>query len=244
MAYQVIRVEKLKSAARLSGRLKHALRERVPENADPTRQGDNTFGIYDSADRSIDAGSLDAGERTNRALARFRSLLPPKFRKDAVQAIELVVTASHEILTGSPRKSQDHYLASALKWVERRFGGAMNMVAFAIHRDETTPHLSVFLVPRVTREREGQKVVSLSAKAFIDGPKSLAQLQTDFNAAVAKQFGLERGRDHSPASHTSIREYYSMTKETVERVAKEREAAKQKRRDDAAKKRRESSSER
>lgn len=228
MSYQVIRVEKLNSAARLSGRLKHALRERVPENAAREQQGDNTFRVYDSADRPIAVEGLTGAERTARAMARFRSLLPPKFRKDAVQAIELVVTASHDIMASSPRKGQDAYLASALKWVEKRFGGAMNMVAYAVHRDETTPHLSIFLVPRVIREREGQKVVSLSAKAYTGGPKDLAQLQTDFHQDVGSKFNLERGRHHSPASHTSVRKYYAMTNETAQayNLAKEQKRLK------------------
>jgi len=235
MAYQVIRVEKLKSAARVSGRLKHALRERVPEHVDATRLNKNAYFIVDASGAIQWGGEISAATRTRMAMARFRGLLPEKHRKDAVQAIEILVTASSKTLNHSDPKLVNEYLRESCAWVTKRFGGQGNVVAYAVHMDETTPHLSFFLVPRVVREKAGKKTVGLSAKAYIDGPKSLAQLQTDFHEAVAGRFNLQRGRTFSPATHMNIHEYYTLTSEVAQKVQKEREAEKQKKREEAAK---------
>lgn len=216
MAFQVIRVEKLKSAARLSGRLRHAMRDRVPENADPARIPDNTYGVPNSAHTISPVAQLPAEERTARAMARFRSLLPAKFRKDAVQAIEILVTASREAFEGTPKAAQNKYFEASLQWIAKRFGGKENIVAMTIHRDETTPHMSVFVVPRVTRERDGVLTVGLSAKEYVDGPRALHELQTEFHEQVSKRFGLERGREWSPAKHESVRSYYAKIKEAAQ----------------------------
>lgn len=223
MGYQVIRVEKLKSATRILGRMRHATRARVPDNADPARVRDNTTSLVTEDGRFLDkagTSAMTAEAKLQAAMARYRSLLPPKFRKDAVQVLEFVVTATHENLAKSSRAVQDRYLNEAASWVIDRFGGRDNLVLATVHRDEQTPHLSLFMVPRFSNER-GE--VRLSASHYIDGPKSLAQLQTDFHEQVSGRFGLERGRQYSPARHMSVRQYYSMTNEVAREVKLQQE---------------------
>lgn len=69
-----------------------------------------------------------------------------------------------------------------------------------IHRDETSPHLSAFVVPLT---KDGR----LSAKEFIGNRTQMTADQTSFAEAV-RHLGLERGVEGSKARHTSIADYY------------------------------------
>jgi len=223
MGYQVIRVEKLKSATRILGRMRHATRARAPENADPDRLRDNTTSLVLEDGRFLNKDQtthLSPEAKLQAAMARYRSLLPQKFRKDAVQALEFVVTATHDDLAKASRAQQDRYLNHAAAWVIEKFGGKDNLIMATVHRDEQTPHLSLFMVPRISTE---QGEARLSAKHFIDGPKSLAQLQTDFHEQVSSHYGLDRGRQFSPARHMTVQQYYSMTNEVASEVKRQQE---------------------
>jgi hypothetical protein len=75
------------------------------------------------------------------------------------------------------------------------------VIATAVHRDETSPHLVAYVVPL---DDQGK----LNAKAFLGGKAKLSAMQTDFADSVGRKHGLERGLEGSKATHTSIREYY------------------------------------
>ena len=113
--------------------MKHAFREQDTPNADAERTPDNTH---------IGAQSVSEG------MAAFRDRLPEKHRKDAVLAIEYLITASPEVMQSKERSSQDGYFRDALKWLQDKHGAA-NVVYAGIHRDETTPHMYAYVVPRV-----------------------------------------------------------------------------------------------
>lgn len=164
--------------------MKHAFREQDTPNADAERTPDNTH---------IGAQSVSEG------MAAFRDRLPEKHRKDAVLAIEYLITASPEVMQSKERSSQDNYFRDALKWLQDKHGAA-NVVYAGIHRDETTPHMYAYVVPRV-----GEK---LNCRQFLGGAKALSQMQTDFAEQVGSKHGLERGLEGSRARHTAIGQYY------------------------------------
>lgn len=223
MGYQVFRVEKLKTADRVGGRLAHMLRERQPKNANPEKEAENSYYLMTGKNGSREGNDLDAEERLKWAMARFKDILPKKHRSDAVQAIEVVVSASPEVLNNATRNQQDNYLYKTLEWVCEKFGGPKNLVAFSIHRDEKTPHITAILVPTVTRMKNGIEERVLSAKSYIDGPKALSQMQTDLNEAVTKNFGLERGRFNSRARHMDIKKYYGIVNQVARKMELEQE---------------------
>ena len=167
----------------------HALREQDTPNADPERTPDNTH--------------LGA-ESVKEVMEAFRSRLPEKHRKDAVLAVEYLITASPEAMNGKTRAAQDGYFSDALDWLKTKHG-AENVVFSGVHRDESTPHMYAYVVPRV-----GEK---LNAKAFFGGAKALNALQTDFSQSVGVKHGLERGLERSKARHIPIREYYARVNE-------------------------------
>lgn len=219
----MIRVEKLKSAARVAGRIRHALRGHVPPNADPARGDLNGYVI--PGNQPADLAAMDGEKRKQIALDRWRKLLPSKYRKDAVTCLEFLVTGSREAMEAmGPTKARE-YLKESAVWIWQRFGGHANVVCGATHRDETTEHLSLFIVPAYQNER---RETCISAKRFIDGPKALADLQTAFNREVASKYGLERGEEHSAAVHTSVKEFYregaELMREKQRKLARNREA--------------------
>lgn len=185
MAYAILRTQKLKSAVAVFRSLKHAFREQETPNADAEQTPDNTH-----------IGATSSRE----AMEAFRARLPEKHRKDAVLAIEYLVTGSPAAINAKDRASQDAYFRDALDWIKARHG-AENVVYAGIHRDEVTnPHMYAYVVPRV-----GEK---LNCRAYLGGAKALSRMQTDFAEQVGKAHGLERGLEGSKARHKAVKAYY------------------------------------
>lgn len=183
MSYAILRTAKLKSMGAIGGSLSHTFRTRDTPNADPQRAELNEHGNGDSPE-SIKAA--------------LSARLPEKRRSDAVLCVEYFIGASPEHFAQGNDGSA--YFADAVEWLKARHG-AENVVATAIHRDETSPHLVAYVVPL---DDQGK----LNAKAFLGGKAKLSAMQTDFADSVGRKHGLERGLEGSKATHTSIREYY------------------------------------
>lgn len=185
MAYAIMRCKKLKGMGSVAGALKHCFRERETFNADSSRTPDNEHGLADSTDK---------------AMGKLREMLPEKRRKDAVLSIEYLITASPQWWETASPDQQDEFFNRSYDWLTNKYG-ADRVVVATVHRDETTPHLSAFVVPLTPDGR-------LSAKDFIGDRKRMSQDQTDFAKQVAS-LGLERGIEGSKAHHRTISEYYA-----------------------------------
>lgn len=192
MGYVILRTQKLKSGIAVRRSLAHAFRERETANADASRTPDNTH-----------IGAADVAE----ALAKFNERLATqdKVRKNAVLAVEYLITASPEDMHGKTRQEQDAYFRDALKWVTKRHGEA-NMIYAGIHRDEQTPHMYAYVVPIDQRGK-------LNCRSFLGGAKALSEMQTEFSQQVGQEHGLQRGIEGSKARHVSVQQYYSRVNE-------------------------------
>ena len=195
--YAILRTEKLKSAASVWRSLKHAFREQPTENADPERAANNAH-----------LGASSARE----AMEKVRARLPEKRRKDAVLAIEYLITASPEAMKGMGSNGCTAYFNDALKWLKQRHGGA-NVVYSGVHRDESTPHMYAYVVP--LDESTGR----LNARRWLGGAKALSEMQTDFAATVGAQHGLERGIKGSRAKHERVRRHYGLVNQAHDQAA-------------------------
>lgn len=183
-AYCILRAEKLTSFGSIIGSAKHTFREIPTPNADASRTHLNkTFGAQDAA----------------AVRAAIEARLPAKRRKDAVLAIEYLVTASPEWFRTAPTKQQNAYFGAAVRWLEARHGKE-NIVCVNMQLDETSPHLVAYVVPLT---KDGR----LSAKDFLGGRKVLSQMQTDFAEKIGKPVGLQRGVEGSKATHTTAKQY-------------------------------------
>lgn len=178
--YAIFRIKKLKSFEEILLCKKHHYREKDTPNADPSRTGQN-IAIIRPEDVIRDWERL-VGEQ--------------KIRKNAVLAVEILISASPEFFD-SQEKTQ--------KWVERvkeviqkYFPTSISAV---VHMDETTPHAHVLFVPL----HESR----LNAKHFFGGPEKLKHWQT----VIAKEFedlGLQRGLEGSKAKHVDVKQFYTL----------------------------------
>ena len=197
MKYAILRTQKLKATGAVWRSLKHAFREQPTPNADPAKAAQNAH-----------LGANSAAE----AMQRVRDRLPEKRRKDAVLAIEYLITASPEAMQELGGQGRDAYFNDALKWLRERHGGANFFYSF-IHRDETTPHMYAYVVP--LDEATGR----LNARRWLGGAKALSEMQTDFAANVGARHGLERGIKGSRAKHERVRRHYGLVNRAHDQAA-------------------------
>lgn len=171
--------------------MQHCYRERETHNADQERTPDN---------QHLGAKSTDE------AMGKLRALLPEKRRKDAVLAVEYVMTASPEWFEKATPEQEKAFFQRSLQWLADKYG-ADRIVTASIHRDEATPHLSAFVVPLTQDKR-------LSAKEFIGSRDKMRADQTSYAGCVA-DLGLERGIEGSKATHQTIQQHYAAIQQGV-----------------------------
>ena len=185
-----MRCKKLVSMGSVASSMQHNYRERETLNADPDRTPENEH--------------LQA-QNTGEAMGKLREILPEKRRKDAVLAVEYVMSASPEWWKTATEAQQKAFFERSQEWLAEKYGKE-NILVASIHRDETSPHMSAFVVPKTTDGR-------LSAKEFIGNREKMRKDQTTFAARVA-DLGLERGIEGSKATHQSIKAHYSAIEQT------------------------------
>ena len=190
MAYAILRAKKLKTPGSVAAALQHNFRERETPNADSGLTPENEH--HHSAS-------------TDQAMGLLRARLPAKHRKDAVLAVEYVMTASPAWFERATPELQHAFFERSLAWLRGKYG-AENIVAATVQRDEKTPHLSAFVVPRTPDGR-------LSAKEFIGNRDRMRADQTSF-AELVRDLGLERGIPGSRATHQRVAQHYAQISRT------------------------------
>lgn len=185
--FAIIRTAKLKTRAEISSSGSHNFRERPTPNANPALTGKNQHTGAKSKDE---------------LLARFDDRLASqdKIRSNAVMGIEYLITASPEAFQNPDFKGGTDYFNDALRFLRDKHGKE-NVIAGSIHRDETTPHLVVYVVPI---DEKGK----LNCRNFLGGPSVMSKLQTDFAKSVGEKYGLKRGVENSSAEHVPVKEFY------------------------------------
>ena len=191
MAYAIMRAKKLANMGSVAASMQHCYRERNTHNADQERTPDNQHLVAKSTDE---------------AMGKLKSLLPEKRRKDAVLAVEYVMSASPEWFAKATPEQEKAFFEQSLQWLADKYG-ADRIVTASIHRDESTPHLSAFVVPLTHDKR-------LSAKEFIGSRDKMRADQTSYAGYVA-DLGLERGIEGSKATHQTIQQHYAAVQRGV-----------------------------
>lgn len=182
--FAIMRCAKLSGMGSVASSLQHCYRDRETPNADTEQTQYNQCFLSESTDE---------------AMGRLRELLPEKRRKDAVLAVEYVMTASPEWFETATPREQIKFFTLSKMWLEEKYGKD-RVVAAVVHRDEATPHLSAYVVPLTEDGR-------LSAKEFIGSRKKMRDDQTSFAKSVSR-LGLERGIKGSQATHQTVQHYY------------------------------------
>lgn len=179
MSFAILRHGKIKSSTKGAAiSHNHRLSDEAKINIDKARSHLNVYIAGPGAKDRIDAK------------------VPEKHRKDAVIAVEILLTsgpeffdqieADREKLMVTPKFKA--WVTESINWAKKEFGA--NLVDAVLHMDESTPHIHILTVPLTVDGR-------LCAKEVTSRDK-MQRRQTDYANAM-KQFGLERG---SPAIET------------------------------------------
>jgi hypothetical protein len=188
--YAVLHLQKCKPNVHALGR--HILREHTPPNADPERLSLNRILVHPGPGKSL---TTAINERIAQGYKGKK-----KLRSDAVKAINIVLTGSHEGMKRIEELGRiDEWAEANRAWLERRYGKE-NLVSLTLHMDERTPHLHAVVVPLTSDGR-------LSAKEVVGNKYDLQRLQDDY-AEQMRRYNLDRGVRGSKARHTDVKEYY------------------------------------
>lgn len=177
MQFAILRHAKIK-APLMGAAVAHNYRTSKLEkvNIDPTRTPLNI--------------SLPLDGTPHERLANLLKPLPNKIRKDAVVAIELVLSMTPEWfdgLTEDRHALRQHpkfieWVDTSIAWARKEFG--QNVIDVAVHMDESSPHMHVLAVPLTQDGR-------LCAKEVL-ARTELMRRQTSYATAM-EPFGVQRG---------------------------------------------------
>jgi len=180
---QVINIQKMKSHQEISLVANHNLRQVSSRNINAKKTHLNTYYI--------------GSPNTNTIQELEQKLLEvPKFRKDAVKTVNLVLSASPEFFDDKTKIKA--WEKSTQKWIEETFG-KQNIIYSVVHYDEKTPHFHVCLVPI----KDGK----LNASFWLDGPAKLNKIHDSYSLAV-KSLGISRGQKEIKSSQVELSDFY------------------------------------
>lgn len=196
MGYAILRIAKRKTARSAAAMSVHALRETPVPNA-----------IAGAPPPEVIAGATTTAEvmtRLKAGIAQAKAQGGPQgFTKASVPVLDILVTTSSDDPKRMGKAGQDDYFKRALSFIAKKFGGMANILTAAIHRDETTPHMQVLVMPL---DRDTNR---FAASAMLGGPKGLSALQDEFHAEAGKPHGLRRGIKGSKAKHVPVKQFYA-----------------------------------
>ena len=167
--YAILRIKKLKSWANIAAADAHNFRERETPNANEERTPDNVTFAGKDEQSSLDAVKAASGEK--------------KIRKNAVSAVEMLMSASPEYFRPGEEKKAGKYDPgrawewgeTSAQWLREKYGE--RVIKAVMHLDEATPHMHVTLVPQDDKGK-------LNCRALFGGSRhTLAELQTDYSKA-------------------------------------------------------------
>lgn len=178
--FAIIRAQKIHTTQGIGGLESHLKRQYQEENVDPTRSHLNTHKLYNE----------NSGSIVESLKSRLEDLkITP--RKNAVLAIEYVITASPEFFREIEEKNKnslfkdnytdrERYFRDALDFIQQRHKGFSNVLSSTIHLDEMNPHIHVVVVPIDDKNK-------LNARHFLGGRDKLRELQDDFYKSITNQ---------------------------------------------------------
>ena len=190
--HSIIRTKKHNSTGSLKSRQQHTFRTRETPNAD-TRKADQNRLLF---------GHMEYAQTAQNRLDEYAK--EHTVRKNAVVAIEYLLTASPEFFDhGATYKNNQKLREWCNEQIEflKKKHGEHNILCAYLHMDEKTPHIEAYVMPFDHRGK-------LNCRSFLGGPKKLTELQTEYAKAMAK-FGLSRGASGSPATHTTVKQFYA-----------------------------------
>lgn len=176
--------------------LTHALREVEVPNAIAGAPKPEVLAGHKTSQEAL--LQLRAGIDTAKALGG-----PQGFTAASVQVLDMLVTTSRADAARMSKAEMDAYFRLALEFIAAKFGGMANILTAVIHRDETTPHMQVLVMPL------DHQTNRFCSSKMIGGPVGLSKLQDQFWETCGRPFNLARGEKGSKAKHIPIKTFYA-----------------------------------
>lgn len=196
--YAVCHVSKGKGQSK--GLTEHNEREKIPKNANPELSKLNKIEDFKTLGKNLDERAMSVIEKSG---------VTRKVQKDAVLYCPILLSGSHETMEKITKEGKlDEWMQDNRKFLANKFG-EKNIISFALHADETTPHIHCSIVPIINdKNKKGKEVSRLSANDMFDR-EGLKQLQSEYAKAMGK-WGLERGQDSeiTRAKHQDVKQVY------------------------------------
>lgn len=187
----ILRHAKLKSFGEIGGSLDHTYRLIDTPNADSSRLALNENDFNKKTD-VLEALKNRIDQRVSK-------------RPDNVLCVEYLVTASPTWDGWGTDKETEFFNIQKERLIKK--WGAENVISTHIHRDETTPHLVVYIVPFDEEKK------ALNCKKWL-GNRTLLQEEQTEAAEVVKHLELSRGLKNSKAEHRTIKQHYEIVNQT------------------------------
>lgn len=189
----ILRHAKLKSFGEIGGSLDHTYRLIDTPNADSSR---------------LNLNENDFNKKTD-VLEALKNRIDQRVSKrpDNVLCVEYLVTASPGWDGWGTDKETEFFNLQKQRLIEK--WGAENVISTHIHRDETTPHMIVYIVPF---DEEKQ---ALNCKKWL-GNRTLLQEEQTEAAEIVAHLGLSRGIKNSKAEHRTIKQHYEIVNQIKE----------------------------
>lgn len=203
----IMRFAKLKTFEEITRVLNHIYRDQFPSNADVNKSAMNEV-----LTSKIGKCAKDSMQRIRKRI----ELMDKKPRSNSVLAVEFIFTASPDAMLSLSAEERKQYFLKSLRWVADKVG-VENVINATIHRDETTDHCHVIILPIPVGENH------LNCRAILGGHKSKASdLQDDFYKKVSSKFGFGRGVKGSKAKHQSLSEYHKLVNDSLPKLRTEK----------------------
>ena len=159
---------------------------------------------YEAQNPHIDCGRTSNNYHTVRQDESYTEYINKRLeekdikpRKDAVLMCSFVISSDKTFFESLTETEERKFFYDATTYFANKYGRE-NIISAVVHKDETTPHLHLNLMP-LASER-------LCAKDLFC-PKNLRILQTELYEKVGKRYGLDRGKENSQAKHLSTAEF-------------------------------------
>jgi hypothetical protein len=192
--YAIYRTAKIKTHSQIVASALHMTRERDTPNADPARAHLNRI-LVGGSDPAADVMRLvpSLGHRDPDSGKMLR-------RSNSVLAIEILITTSPEWWHTATEAQKIRWEVDSMDWLKAEYGEA-NLAHFRIHGDETTPHITGYVVPL------DPETGALNCRRWLGEKQQLRDQQTSY-AACVEHLGLQRGVKGSTATHEAVKRVY------------------------------------
>ncbi|MBQ6980178.1 MAG: plasmid recombination protein [Clostridia bacterium] len=140
-----------------------------------------------------------------------------KVKDDAVRMATFVIGAKGDYFKDMPPETEREFFTDCVDFIARQMGKE-NIISAIVHKDETSPHIHINVVPITPDNR-------LCAKYYFNG--KMSEWQTKVYEEVGKKWNLERGKEGSDAKHVDPKTYNKVVKQATADARAENEDLKE-----------------